>query len=150
MELEALKELKGKHPAATDTNISKAESALKKMIAYDKAVFEILASDKAEAWKAANLAYNEAREKAGKIDPFNPNYDLGIPLQDVAISDINPEGLLRIQAARAELVNKPRQYNALKNVSDAFSALKIHNAQDIVLQDKEIAEESQRGGLRLG
>ena len=93
VELETLKELKGKHPAASDAAIIKAEIDLKKMIAYDTAVFAILASDKADAWKANNKAYNEAREAAGKIDPLNPNYDLGFALEE----NLTVEKLLALQ-----------------------------------------------------
>lgn len=100
VELETLRELKGKHPAATDAAIAKAESDLKKMIAYDTAVFAILASDKAESWKASNKAYNEAREASGKIDPFNPDYDLGFALED----NITPEKLLALQAEKTKLL----------------------------------------------
>ena len=93
VELETLKELKAKHPAASDAAIIKTENDLKKMIAYDTAVFAILASDKADAWKANNKAYNEAREAAGKIDPFNPNYDLGFALEE----NLTVEKLLALQ-----------------------------------------------------
>jgi hypothetical protein len=96
VELETLKELKGKHPVATEIAISKAESDLKKMITYDSAVFSILNSDKADVWKAGNRAYNEAREAAGKIDPFNPNYDLGFSLEE----NITVEKLLTLQAEK--------------------------------------------------
>ncbi|MEQ1705813.1 MAG: hypothetical protein ABL867_07590, partial [Rickettsiales bacterium] len=100
VELETLKELKGKHPAATDAAIIKTENDLKKMIAYDTAVFAILASDKADAWKANNKAYNEAREAAGKIDPFNPNYDLGFVLEE----NLTMEKLLELQAEKTKLL----------------------------------------------
>ncbi len=95
VELETLRQLKGKHPAATDAAVIKAEDELKKMIAYDTAIFAILASDKADSWKAANKAHNETKEAAGKIDPFNPNYDLGIPLD----TDVTAEKLLALKAA---------------------------------------------------
>lgn len=98
VELETLKELKGKHLAASDTAIKKAENELQKMIVYDTAVFAILASDKAAAWKAGNKSYNEARETAGKIDPFNPNYDLGFSLEE----NITVEKLLELQAEKTK------------------------------------------------
>ncbi len=98
VELETLKELKGKHLAASDTAIKKAENELQKMIVYDTAVFAILASDKAAAWKAGNKSYNEAREAAGKIDPFNPNYDLGFSLEE----NITVEKLLELQAEKTK------------------------------------------------
>lgn len=69
VELETLRELK-----AGDEAIKKTEDELQKMIAYDTAIFTILASDKAAEWKANNKARNDAREAAGEIDPFNPNY----------------------------------------------------------------------------
>ncbi|MEK6745693.1 MAG: hypothetical protein AABY33_01490 [Pseudomonadota bacterium] len=100
VELETLKELKGKHPAATDAAIIKTENDLKKMMAYDAAVFAILASDKADSWKASNKAYNEAREAAGKIDPFNPNYDLGFVLEE----NLTMEKLLALQAEKTKLL----------------------------------------------
>ncbi len=100
VELETLKELKGKHPAATEGAIKKAESDLQKMIAYDTAVFAILASDKAQSWKASNKVYNEAREAAGKIDPFNPNYDLGFALEE----NITAEKLLVLQAEKTKML----------------------------------------------
>lgn len=93
VELETLKELKGKHLAASDTAIKKAENELKKMMAYDTAVFAILNSDKATTWKANNKTYNEAREAAGKIDPFNPDYDLGFALEE----NLTMEKLLSLQ-----------------------------------------------------
>ncbi len=96
VELETLKELKGKHPAANDTAISKAQNELQKMIAYDTAVFTILASDKANDWKNNNKTYNEAREAAGKIDLFNPNYDLGFSLEE----NLTPEKLFILQAEK--------------------------------------------------
>ena len=92
VEMETLREL-GK-PAET---IAKLEGELAKMIAYDTAIFAILASDKADAWKNANKKYNEARENAKTIDPFNPNYDLEIPLDGLEIKDINAENLLKLQ-----------------------------------------------------
>lgn len=98
VELEALKELKGKHPIATDEAIEKSESELAKMIAHDTAVFAILSSDKAAIWKETNKAYNEAREAAGKIDPFNPDYNLGISLE----GDITIEKLLELQAEKTK------------------------------------------------
>ncbi len=100
VEVETLKELNGKHPAATEEAIKKAESDLAKMIAYDTAVFAILASDKAQSWKDANKAYNEAREAAGKIDPFNPNYDLGFALEE----NITAEKLLVQQAEKTKML----------------------------------------------
>lgn len=80
VELETLRELKGKHPVATNLAIAKAESELAKMIESDTVVFAIINGDKeeAEAWKSGNVAYNNEREKAGKIDPFNPDYDLSV------------------------------------------------------------------------
>ena len=92
VELETLREL-GK-PAE---NIEKLESELAKMIAYDTAIFAILASDKAEIWKNANKVYNQAREDAKIIDPFNPNYDLEIPLDGLELGDITSENLLKLQ-----------------------------------------------------
>lgn len=60
VELQTLKELRGKHPAATDVAIDKAQNELDKMVASDQSIFATLASDKAEAWKAATKARNEA------------------------------------------------------------------------------------------
>ena len=100
VELETLRELKGKHPAATDTAIAKAEGELAKMIAYDNAVFTILSGGKAETWKSANKTYNDAREKAGAIDPFNPNYDLGLPLDKIKSEEITAEKLLEFVVSR--------------------------------------------------
>jgi len=99
VELETLKELKGKHASATDNAIKKAEAELASMIAFDSAVFSILESDKADSWKSANKSYNEAMEAAGKIDPFNPDYNPGLPL-DGNPKNITPENLLKLQASR--------------------------------------------------
>jgi hypothetical protein len=106
VELEVLKELKGKIPAANDESIKKTEDELQRMIAYDTAVFSILASDKAAQWKAVNKVYNEAREATGKIDAFNPNYDLGFPLE----KDLTVEKLLELQ-------------HSLENTKILFSSL---------------------------
>lgn len=100
VEMETLKELKGKHSAATEEEIAKAENELLRMMAYDKAVFAILASDKADTWKAANKSYNEAKEAAGKLDPFNPDYDTGLLAQIEEAAQITPEKLLELQKTR--------------------------------------------------
>jgi len=100
VELETLRALKGKHESASDALIAKTENELEKMIAYDQAVFAILSSDKAGAWKSANKKYHEARENEGKIDAFNPDYDLGIPLDKMEISEITAEKLLEFVDAR--------------------------------------------------
>lgn len=99
VELETLKELKGKHSDASDEAIKKADAELARMIAFDSAVFSILESDKANSWKAANKSYQEAREAAGKVDPFNPDYNPGLPL-DADPKNITPENLLKLQAVR--------------------------------------------------
>ncbi len=98
VELETLRALNGKHNIASDSTIKKAEGELAKMIAYDSAVFAILASGKADEWKAANKAYNEAREAAGKIDPFNPDYSLDFELGNE--NEITPEKLIELQKNR--------------------------------------------------
>ncbi len=46
VELETLRELQGKHPAATEENIAKAEAELKQMIAQDEDIFASIARDK--------------------------------------------------------------------------------------------------------
>ncbi|MEZ5691937.1 MAG: hypothetical protein R3D71_09780 [Rickettsiales bacterium] len=93
VELETLKLLTGKHPVASQENIDKSADELKKMLAYDKTVFALLKSDKAEEWKASNNKYNNIREQNNQLDSFNPNYSLDIPA-----GEINTEKLLTLQA----------------------------------------------------
>jgi hypothetical protein len=122
VELETLRELKSKHPAANDAAIAKAEAELEKMIAYDSAIFAILGSDKADGWKEANKAWNEAREEAGKIDPFNPDYDLGIPLDKIDPQKLTSGNLLTLQQARVEAGNNP---DTAAKIKQAFHNLGI-------------------------
>lgn len=102
VELETLQGLKGKLPMANDAAIKQAESDLQKMIAYDTAVFSILGSDKADVWKIANKTYNEAKEASGKLDPFNPDYSLDIPLDKIDPQKLTAENLLELQVAKAK------------------------------------------------
>lgn len=101
VQFETLKALKGAHPAATDDAIATARNELDRMVAIDKAMFAARDSY-GEEWAKANETWHNAREKAGKVDMFNPNYSIEPPLQ-VKIANITAENLLALQQARATL-----------------------------------------------
>jgi len=54
-------------------------------------------------WRELNLAINEKLEKAGKIDPFNPDYSLEIA-GNVDIASLDVDKLFELRKATAASV----------------------------------------------
>jgi len=94
VELEALKIIGGEA-----VKIAGLEKDLQAAIQLDSLLYQ--ADEKyGKQWRELNLAINEKLEKAGKIDPFNPDYSLEIG-KNVDIASLDVDKLFELRKATA-------------------------------------------------
>lgn len=107
VEVEAMKLLKGVHPAVGDAAIAQAETELKRMIVIDAALYaaaEKFGGEKHnKRWEHANIAWHDARIASGEVDLLNPDYTISLP-PSVDPMKLDADSLMKLQESRVALI----------------------------------------------